>query len=93
MYKTLSVTLNPNGMSANSFIILLWLSGLAFGVLFGRLITRNNQGILLRNAMITVGFFTGRTGRQKVKKVGEMPGQSFPGRNSSKGKILQEVVF
>ncbi|WP_206203924.1 hypothetical protein [Thermococcus sp. GR4] len=55
MYKTLSVTLNPNGMSANSLIILLWLSGLAFGVLFGRLITRNNQGILLRNAMITVG--------------------------------------
>ncbi|WP_167731165.1 hypothetical protein [Thermococcus sp. GR6] len=88
VYKTLSVTLNSNGMSANSFIILLWLGGLAFGVLFGRLITRNNQGILLRNAMITVGFFTGRAGRQKVKKVGETARSKLPGK-----ELLKEGRF
>ncbi|NJE85546.1 hypothetical protein E3E23_06870 [Thermococcus sp. CX2] len=88
VYKTLSVTLNPNGVSASSFIILLWLGGLVFGVLFWWLITRNNQGILLRNAMITVGFFTGRTGRQKVKKVGEKARSNLPSK-----KLLKEGKF
>ena len=66
LYKTLSVTLNPGGRSASAFILYLWLAGLLFGLLFGWLIARNNRGILMRNAIATVGFFALRKGKEKV---------------------------
>ena len=65
-YKALSVTLSPNGMGANTFILSLWLAGLAFGLPFGWFIARNNRGILLRNAIATVGFFATRKGKRKT---------------------------
>ncbi|NJE05611.1 hypothetical protein E3E36_05520 [Thermococcus sp. M36] len=81
-YKALSVTLSPNGMSANTIILSLWLAGLAFGLLFGWFIARNNCGILLRNAIATVGFFATRKGKKKteeaVKKVKKAPKKFKP---------------
>ncbi|WP_297505008.1 hypothetical protein [Thermococcus sp.] len=65
-YKALSVTLSPGGMSANTFILSLWLAGLAFGALFGWFIARNNRGILLQNAIAVVGFFATRKGKKKT---------------------------
>ncbi|NJE00358.1 hypothetical protein [Thermococcus sp. JdF3] len=65
-YKAFSVTLSPNGMSANTFILSLWFSGLAFGLLFGWFIARNNRGILLQNAIATVGFFATKKGKKKT---------------------------
>jgi len=65
-YKAFSVTLSPNGMSANIFILSLWLSGLLFGLAFGWFIARNNKGILLRNAIATVGFFATKKGKKKT---------------------------
>ena len=65
-YKALSVTMRPNGMSANTFIISLWLAGLAFGALFGWFIARDNRGILLQNAIAVVGFFATRKGKKKT---------------------------
>ncbi|NJE62482.1 hypothetical protein [Thermococcus sp. 21S7] len=77
-YKAFSVTLSPNGMSANTFILSLWLAGLAFGLLFGWLIARNNRGILLQNAIATIGFFATKKGKAKtdetvVKAKSKMP--------------------
>jgi hypothetical protein len=76
-YKLFSVTMSPNGMKANTFILYLWLLGLVFGLLFGWFIARNNRGILLRNAITTVGFFTARKGKKKtdetVEKVKNAP--------------------
>ncbi|WP_297463845.1 hypothetical protein [Thermococcus sp.] len=66
LYKTLSVTLNPGGRSASAFILYLWLAGLLFGLLFGWFIARNNRGILMRNAIATVGFFALRKGKKKA---------------------------
>ncbi|AEK73191.1 hypothetical protein GQS_06465 [Thermococcus sp. 4557] len=78
-YKAFSVTLGPNGMSANTFILSLWLSGLAFGLLFGWFIARNNRGILLKNAIATVGFFATKKGKRKtdetVKKAKDTTGR------------------
>jgi len=65
-YKAFSVTLSPNGMSANTFILSLWLGGLAFGLLFGWFTARNNHGILLQNAIATVGFFATRKDKEKT---------------------------
>ncbi|WP_148883022.1 hypothetical protein [Thermococcus aciditolerans] len=67
-YKAFSVTLTPNGMSANTFILSIWLSGLAFGLLFGWFIARNNRGILLQNAIATVGFFATKKGKRKTNE-------------------------
>jgi hypothetical protein len=67
-YKALSVTINTTGTRANTFIIYLWLLGLVFGLLFGWFIAKNNRGILLRNAITTVWFFTARTGKKKAEK-------------------------
>ena len=64
-YKLLSATITP-GRSANQFILLLWLGGLAFGLVFGWFIARNNRGILLRNAILVVGFFAAKKGKTKV---------------------------
>lgn len=64
-YKALSMNLSPGGMSSNTFILSLWLTGLAFGLFFGWLIASNNRGILLKNAIATVGFFTTKTGKKK----------------------------
>ena len=72
VYKTLSVTVNPNGKSASTFILYLWLAGLLFGLLFGWFIARNNRGILLRNAIATVWFFTARKGKKKADKTTEV---------------------
>ena len=66
LYKTLSVTFNPGGRSASAFILYLWLAGLLFGLLFGWFIARNNRGILMRNAIATVGFFALRKGKKKA---------------------------
>ena len=66
LYKTLSVTLNPGGRSASAFILYLWLAGLLFGLLFGWFMARNNRGILMRNAIATVGFFALRKGKRKA---------------------------
>ncbi len=70
-YKALSVTLNPSGMSAKGLILSLWLAGLVFGLLFGWFIARNNRGILMRNAIALVGFFTVRSGRKKTGEIVE----------------------
>ena len=64
-YKLLSATITP-GRSANQFILLLWLGGLAFGLFFGWFIAMNNRGILLRNAILVVGFFAAKKGKTKV---------------------------
>ncbi len=64
-YKALSIALKP-GFGANTFILYLWLSGLLFGLLFGWFIAKNNRGILLRNAIATVGFFALRKGKRKA---------------------------
>ncbi len=69
-YKALSVAIRP-GVGVNTFIVYLWLSGLLFGLLFGWFIARNNRGILLRNAIATVGFFTIRKGKSKAGKTVE----------------------
>ncbi|NJE11075.1 hypothetical protein [Thermococcus sp. MAR1] len=70
-YKAFSVTLSPSGMSVNIIILSLWLAGLAFGLLFGWFIARNNRGILLRNAIATVGFFATRKGKKKTEETVE----------------------
>ena len=66
IYKTLSITFNPSGRSASAFILYLWLAGLIFGLLFGWFMARNNRGILMRNAIATVGFFALRKGKRKA---------------------------
>ncbi|WP_258083361.1 hypothetical protein [Thermococcus thermotolerans] len=70
-YKAFSVTLSPNGMSANTFILSLWILGLVFGLLFGWFIARNNRGILLQNAIAIVGFFATKKGKKKTEKTVE----------------------
>ncbi|ASJ11508.1 hypothetical protein [Thermococcus thioreducens] len=70
-YKAFSVTLSPGGVSANTFILSLWVLGLIFGLLFGRFIARNNDGILLQNAVAVVGFFTTRKGKKKTEETVE----------------------
>ncbi len=58
-YKALSVTLE-NGGTAGRFLLALWLGGFAFGILFGLFIARNNRGILLKDSLSTLAFFTMR---------------------------------
>ncbi|ASJ08283.1 hypothetical protein A3L11_03180 [Thermococcus siculi] len=86
-YKAFSVTLNPNGLSANTFILYLWLAGLAFGLLFGWFIARNNRGILLRNAIATVGFFTARKGKRKADETVEKAKKAPEGLRSKLPKL------
>lgn len=84
-YKAFSVALKPGGMGANTFILLLWLSGLVFGLFIAWFIARNNRGILLKDAIATVGFFTLRKGKKKTGETLKKPqeiskklGQRFP---------------
>lgn len=63
-YKLLSATLD-SGTNTGHFILILWLAGLAFGLSFGWFIARNNEGILLRNAIVVVGFFATKKGKEK----------------------------
>jgi hypothetical protein len=58
-YKALSITLK-GGETAGHFLLALWLVGLAFGIIFGLLISRNNNGILLGDSLSTLAFFTMR---------------------------------
>ncbi|ASI99495.1 hypothetical protein [Thermococcus celer] len=74
-YKALSVALKPGGMGANTFILSLWLSGLVFGSFFAWFIARNNRGILLKDAIATVGFFTLRKGKKKAEGTLKKPGE------------------
>ena len=86
-YKAFSITLNPNGMRANPLILYLWLAGLAFGLLFGWFIARNNHGILLQNAIATVGFFTARKGRRKADETVEKAKKAPKGLRSKLPKL------
>ena len=67
-YKVLSTTAGPAKGSASIFIVELWILGLVFGVVFGWMIARNNEGILLENQMAVVWFFTGKKGREKTER-------------------------
>ncbi len=82
IYKTLSITFNPSGRSASAFILYLWLAGLIFGLLFGWFMAKNNRGILMRNAIATVGFFALRKGKRKadetVKSAKRLPDRLVP---------------
>ncbi len=69
-YKLLSATITP-GRSANQLILLLWMGGLAFGLFFGWFMTRNNRGILMRNAIVVVSFFATKKGKTKVEGTAE----------------------
>jgi|GEM_PF-1682694 len=63
-YKALSVSIN-SGTSAGRFVLYLWVAGLLFGAAFGLFMGHDNDGILLENAMATVGFFTTKKGKVK----------------------------
>jgi len=67
-YKVISTTAGPARGSASIFIAELWILGLAFGAVFGWLIARNNEGILLENQIAVVWFFTGKKGKEKTEK-------------------------
>jgi len=58
-YKALSVTLESGG-TVGRFLLTLWLGGFTFGILFGLFIARNNRGILLKDSLSTLAFFTMR---------------------------------
>ncbi|WP_457751474.1 hypothetical protein [Thermococcus sp.] len=77
-YKVLSTTLN-SGTRVNFFILILWIGGLIFGLVFGWFIAKNNRGILMENAISTVGFFATKKGKEKgeeaTKKVKSVGGK------------------
>ncbi|ASJ01594.1 hypothetical protein [Thermococcus gorgonarius] len=66
-YKALSAV-TQSGIGAGNLVLYLWLSGLAFGAASALLVARNNRGILMKNALPIVVFFSARTGKKKVKK-------------------------
>ncbi|WP_456422983.1 hypothetical protein [Thermococcus sp.] len=67
-YKVLSTTAGPARGSASIFIVELWILGLVFGVAFGLMVARNNEGILLENQMAVVWFFTGKKSKEKTER-------------------------
>ncbi|NJF25036.1 hypothetical protein [Thermococcus sp. Bubb.Bath] len=69
-YKALSVTLKGGG-TAGRFLLLLWLGGFIFGTLFGLFIARNNRGILLKDSLSTLAFFTMRKVSVKTSSASE----------------------
>jgi hypothetical protein len=58
-YKALSVTLKGGG-TVGRFLLILWFGGFAFGVIFSLFIARNNRGVLLKDSLSTLAFFTMR---------------------------------
>ncbi|WP_052696193.1 hypothetical protein [Palaeococcus ferrophilus] len=58
-YKVLSVPLRGGG-TVGGFLLALWVGGFIFGLIFGVLISRNNRGVLLRDNVLTLAFFTVR---------------------------------
>lgn len=66
-YKALSA-ITQSGISAGNLVLYLWLSGLAFGAASALLVARNNRGILMKNALPIVVFFSARTGKKKAEE-------------------------
>ena len=78
-YKALSTTTNPSGSSTTSFIALLWFAGLIFGAVFGWLVSRNNEGVLLENQIAVVWFFAGKKGKEKTERTIESTAKRVKG--------------
>ncbi|MDI3475810.1 MAG: hypothetical protein PWQ79_1316 [Thermococcaceae archaeon] len=56
-YKALSIALSIGG-TARGLLLTLWLGGLAFGLAFGLFMARNNHGVLLKEDISLLAFFT-----------------------------------
>jgi len=67
-YKALSLTTTSTGTSTTLFVTALWVAGLVFGALFGWLIARNNDGVLLEDQITIVLLFAGKKGKEKTEK-------------------------
>ncbi|ASJ01914.1 hypothetical protein A3L09_00880 [Thermococcus profundus] len=66
-YRILSATAGPT-TTAGSFIIYLWIGGFLFGAVFAWLVSRDNEGVILKNEAPVVLFFTTLSGKRKAEE-------------------------
>ncbi len=50
-------------------LLYLWVSGFAFGLLLFWIVARNNRGVLMKNVMSIVVFFSGKKGKETVERL------------------------
>jgi len=69
LYKFLYLTVRTAfGVSANTLMVVLWISGLIFGILLATIRSRGTEGFLLRDEIGIVLLLSGKLLEEKIKE-------------------------
>ena len=89
LYKYLSVSIQSNlGIEVNILAILLWLSGLIYGIIFSVIQSHFSKQILLKNEIGIALMLSGEGFKQKVKSSGEVVKEKV----KSSGEDVKEKI-
>ncbi len=72
LYKYISVSIKSNlGIEVNLLIIILWVSGLIYGIIFSVIQSHFSKQILLKNEIGIALLLSGEVTKEKIKSSGE----------------------
>ena len=89
LYKYISVSIQSNlGIDVNYLMILLWLSGLIYGIVFSVIQSHFSKQILLKNEIGIALMLSGEGLKEKIKSSGE----GFKEKIKSSGEVVKEKI-
>ena len=95
LYKYLSVSIKSNlGIEVNMLIIILWVSGLIYGIIFSVIQSHFSKQILLKNEIGIALILSGEAVKEKIKSSGEAVKEKIKSSGEDfKEKIKKENVL
>jgi len=95
LYKYLSVSIKSNlGIDVNMLIIILWVSGLIYGIIFSVIQSHFSKQILLKNEIGIALMLSGESFKEKIKSSGDGLKEKIKNsRDGFKEKIKKENVL
>ena len=95
LYKYLSVSIKSNlGIEVNMLIIILWVSGLIYGIIFSVIQSSFSKQILLKNEIGIALILSGEAVKEKIKSSGEAVKEKIKSSGEDfKEKIKKENVL
>lgn len=95
LYKYLSVSIKSNlGIEVNMLIIILWVSGLIYGIIFSVIQSHFSKQILLKNEIGIALILSGEAVKEKIKISGEAVKEKIKSSGEDfKEKIKKENVL
>ena len=95
LYKYLSVSIKSNlGIEVNLLIIILWVSGLIYGIIFSVIQSHFSKQILLKNEIGIALILSGEAVKEKIKSSGEAVKEKIKSSGEDfKEKIKKENVL